>query len=581
MTTKSDSEAPDLLVVGGDVRTTDPRRPRAQALAARAGRLVAIGSTAELEGLCGPRTETIDVHGATVLPGLIDAHGHFGHVARSMAGAVDCRTPPISSILDIVDRAATRARAVPPGTWILLQGTTFQDELIADGRFPTPAELTAVSNEHPIVYRSSLHHVVANRCALALAGIDANTVEPPGAHIERDPASGEPTGVLAEMFDRLPIPAATEAQLAASIHRVAWEHYLAHGVTSIQEIWDSVEPMRLLARAIRAREIPLRVRGLGWVPLAGTVAELASGAIGDVPLERDWFEGGAVKLFADGGTSSHTAAFYEEYLDAPGRRGALNHELGELAELIAEAQRAGAQVAVHAAGDLAQDLTLAAFELAGSLTGSHAGELLGEEGRVGGDAGRLRPGATVPVSSGANPYAHLRPRIEHGANTAWSARRTEWCRRLGVLPVANLGFIHNYGEFWPRSLGERRSRECVPLRSLLDAGFQVPGTSDTTGGDPRLLNPFHNIWCAVTRETFAGRTIDPNQRISREEGLSMYTRFAAHAGHWETSRGMLAPGMLADVVVLGEALDDVSDGDLGGVTVAQTIVDGRLVYERA
>jgi predicted amidohydrolase YtcJ len=546
MTRRLGGESPDLLVIGGDVRTMDPRRPRAQALAARDGRIVAIGSTLELEGLRGARTETIDAHGATVLPGLIDAHGHFGHVARSMAGAVDCRTPPVGAIADILDRAASRARAVPPGTWILLQGTTFQDELIADGRFPTPAELTAVSTEHPIVYRSSLHHVVANRRALADAGIDATTVEPPGAHIERDPATGEPTGVLAEMFDRLPIPPATEAQLAESIHRVAWEHYLAHGVTSIQEIWDSVEPMRLLARAIRVREIPLRVRGLGWVPLAGTVAEVASGAIGDVPLERDWFEGGAVKLFADGGTSSHTAAFYEEYLDAPGRRGALSYELGELAELIAEAQKAGAQVAVHAAGDLAQDITLAAFELAGTT-----------------------------------PQAGLRPRIEHGANTAWTARRAEWCGRLGVLPVPNLGFIHNYGEFWPRSLGERRSRDCVPLRSLLDAGFQVPGTSDTTGGDPRLLNPFHNIWCAVTRETFAGRTIDPDQRISREEGLSMYTRFAAHAGHWETSRGTLAPGMLADVVVLSQSLDEVSDGDLGAVTVAQTVVDGRLVYERA
>lgn len=557
MTGRPGSEPADLLVVGGDVRTMDPRRPRAQALAACDGRIVAVGSTAELRGLRGSDTETIDARGATVLPGLIDAHGHFGHVARSMAAAVDCRTPPVGSIADILDRAAERARGAAPGTWILLQGTTFQDELIADGRFPTPAELTAVSMEHPIVYRSSLHHVVANRRALADAGIDAATAEPPGAHIERDPATGEPTGVLAEMFDRLPIPPATEAQLADSIHRVAWEHYLAHGVTSIQEIWDSVEPMRLLARAVREREIPLRVRGLGWVPLAGTVAEVAAGAIGDVPLERDWLEGGAVKLFADGGTSSHTAAFYEEYLDAPGRRGALNYELGELAELIVEAQQAGAQVAVHAAGDLAQDLTLAAFELAASA-----------------------PGAPASASSGANPYAHLRPRIEHGANTAWSARRTEWCKRLGVLPVPNLGFIHNYGEFWARSLGERRSRDCVPLRTLLDAGFQVPGTSDTTGGDPRLLNPFHNIWCAVTRETFAGRTIDPGQRISREEGLSMYTRFAAHAGHWETSRGMLAPGMLADVIVLTQPLDDVRDGDLGAVTVAQTIVDGRLVYER-
>jgi predicted amidohydrolase YtcJ len=565
-------EVAELLVLGGDVWTMDPQRPRAQALAARAGKIIAVGSDAELRKLRGPETETIDARGATVLPGLIDAHGHFGHVARSMAAAVDCRTPPVGSIADILDRAARRARAVAPDTWILLQGTTFQDELIADGRFPTPAELTAVSGAHPIVYRSSLHHVVANRRALALAGIDASTPEPPGAHIERDPATGEPTGVLAEMFDRLPIPAATEAQLSESIRRVAWEHYLAHGVTSIQEIWDAVEPMRLLARAVRAREIPLRVRGLGWVPLAGTVADVASGAIGDVELEHGWFEGGAVKLFADGGTSSHTAAFYEEYLDAPGRRGALNYELGELAELIASAQQVGAQVAVHAAGDLAQDVTLAAFERAGSLAAPPSAATP--------SSGATSSSVAKPPSAvtTANPYAHLRPRIEHGGNTAWNSRRTAWCKRLGVLPVPNLGFIHNYGEFWPRSLGERRSRDCVPLRELLDAGLGVPGTSDTTGGDPRLLNPFHNIWCAVARETFAGRVIDPRQRITREEGLTMYTRFAAHAGHWEGSRGTLAPGLLADVAVLAQTLADVDDADLGAVTVAHTIVNGRLVY---
>ncbi len=170
---------------------------------------------------------------------------------------------------------------------------------------------------------------------------------------------------------------------------------------------------------------------------------------------------------------------------------------------IRQAFEAGAQAALHAACDLAQDISLAAFELAGARAG---------DGR--------------------------RSRIEHGANTAWSAQRTAWCKRAGVLPVPNLGFIYNcaWGErnFWPRSLGEQRSRDCVPLRTLLAEGFEVPGTSDTTGGDPRLLNPFHNMWCAMTRTTFAGRTIDPGERIDREQALAMYTRHAAHAGFWES-----------------------------------------------
>jgi predicted amidohydrolase YtcJ len=533
----------DLMIVGGDVRTMSPHMAaRVEALAARAGRIVALGSSAELESLRGPATVVVDAHEATVIPGLIDAHGHFGHVARSMATAVDCRTPPVGSVEDILVRAVERARAVAPGTWILLQGTTFQDELLAERRFPAPHELSEVSQDHPIVYRSSIHNVVANRCALQLAGIDRHTPEPAGARIERD-ADGEPTGVLAEMFDRFPIPQPTDGELADSIANVAWQHYLANGVTSIQEIWDSAQVMRLLGGAVRAGEIPMRVRGFGWVPLAGSLEEVASGAIADVPLQPDWFEGGGVKLFVDGGTSSHTAAFYEEYLDAPGKRGALTYELGELADYIRDSFAAGAQVALHAAGDLAQDISLAAFELAGARAG---------DGR--------------------------RSRIEHGANTAWSARRTAWCKRLGVLPVPNLGFIYNYGEFWPRALGERRSRECVPLRSLLGEGLEVPGTSDTTGGDPRLLNPFHNMWCAIARTTFTGRTIDPDQRIDREQALTMYTRYAAHAGFWEDSRGTLEPGKLADIVVLEQAIDEVQDGDFDRLSVAHTIVDGRLVY---
>jgi predicted amidohydrolase YtcJ len=536
------NEQAELLIVGGDVHTMNPRASRVGALAAREGRIVALGTEAELEPLRGPATTVIDARGATVLPGLIDAHGHFGHVARSMATAVDCRTPPVRSIVDILARAGERARAVPPGTWILLQGTTFQDELIAERRFPTPQELSGVSSDRPIVYRSSIHNVVANRCAMELAGIDRHTPEPAGARIERD-SDGEPTGVLAEMFDRFPIPEPTDGELGGSIANVAWAHYLANGVTSIQEIWDSAQVMRLLGGAVGEGEIPLRVRGFGWVPLAGSLEDVASGAIADVPLTADWFEGGGVKLFVDGGTSSHTAAFYEEYLDAPGKRGALTYELGELTDCIRDCYAAGAQVALHAAGDLAQDIALAAFELAGARAG---------DGR--------------------------RSRIEHGANTAWSARRTAWCKRAGVLPVPNLGFIYNYGEFWPRALGEQRSRECVPLRTLLQEGFEVPGTSDTTGGDPRLLNPFHNMWCALTRTTFAGRTIDPDQRIDREQALTMYTRFAAQAGFWEDSRGTLEVGKLADIVVLGQAIDEVGDEDFAELSVAHTIVDGKLVY---
>jgi predicted amidohydrolase YtcJ len=532
----------DLVILNADIRAMTSNDTRYEALAASDGRISALGAAHQIEGLAGPETVVLDIRGRTVLPGFIDAHTHLGLVAKSFATAVDCRSPRVRSIADILARVRARCDETPPGTWLLAQGTGFQDELLEDRRFPTPDELDAVSAEHPIVYRSTLHHVVANRKALELAGITRDTPDPPGGGLERRP-DGTPTGVLFEMFDRFPIPKPTDEELRTALHRVAWDEYLAHGVTSIQEIWDSIQLMSILGGQVRSREVPLRVRGYGWVPLAGSLEEIASGAIGDAEQETDWFESGGIKVFADGGTSTHTAAFYDDYADRPGWKGTLGMTVEELAAVFVAAHETHSQVMVHAAGDLAQDTMLDAVEVA------------------------AHPGART-----------LRHRIEHGANTTWTAARSERCRQLGVTPVPNPGFIYNYGEFWLGALGPARGAHCVPLRTLIEEGFTVAGNSDTSGADPILLNPFHNMWCTMRRETFRGRVLDPDERISREDAMTMYTRSAAELGHMERTRGTLELDKLADVIVLSEPVDLVRDEDWEELQVLHTVVDGRLVY---
>jgi predicted amidohydrolase YtcJ len=536
------SNTADVVILNGDIRAMTSNAAQYEALAASAGRISALDASHEIESLVGPETVVLDARGRTVLPGFIDAHTHFGLVAKSVATAVDCRSPRVGSVADILAQVRARCEQTRPGTWLLAQGTGFQNEYLQDHRFPTPDELDEVSAAHPIVYRSTLHHVVANRKALELAGITRDTADPPGGGLERHP-DGTPTGVLFEMFDRFPIPKPTDEQLRTALRRVAREEYLAHGVTSVQEIWDSVELMSILSEQVRSREVPLRVRAYGWVPLAGSLEEIASGAIGDSEQEPDWFESGGIKVFADGGTSAHTAAFYDDYADRPGWKGTLGMSVEELAEVFTMARDTNSQVMVHAAGDLAQDAMLDAVEMA--------------------------------ADGGARALRH---RIEHGGNVAWTAARASRCRELGVTPVPNPGFIYNYGEFWPEALGPERAAHCVPLRTLIEAGFTVAGNSDTTGGDPILLNPFHNMWCTMQRRTFRDHVLDASESIGREEALTMYTRSSAQVGHMERTRGTLESGKLADVIVLSEPVDQVSAEDWEQLRVLHTIIDGRLVY---
>lgn len=532
-----------MVIINGDIHTTmTSTDTRYEALAASNGRITALGATHQIQSLAGPKTIVLDARGRTVLPGFIDAHTHFGLVAKSSATAVDCRSPGVRSVGDILARVRARCEETPSGTWLLAQGTGFQDELLEDRRFPTPDEFDGVSSDHPIVYRSTLHHAVANRKALELAGITRDTPDPPGGGLERHP-DGTPTGVLFEMFDRFPIPKPTDEELRTAIRRVGRDEYLAHGVTSIHEIWDSIQLMSILGEQVRSRAVPLRVRAYGWVPLAGSLEEIASGAIGDVEQEADWFESGGIKVFADGGTSTHTAAFYDDYADRSGWKGTLGMTIDELAAVFTAARETDSQVMVHAAGDLAQDTMLEAVEVA-----------------AGGGARRLRH------------------RIEHGANTCWTPARAERCRQLGVTPVPNPGFIYNYGEFWQGALGPERSARCVPLRTLIEQGFTVAGNSDTSGADPILLNPFHNMWCTMRRETFRGRVLDPDEGITRGQALTMYTRSAAELGHMERTRGTLELDKLADIIVLSEPVDLVRDEDWEELTVLHTVVDGRLVY---
>jgi len=530
-----------IAVVNGDLRTMvegDRRGPRA--IGIKNGRIEIVGTVDEVLSRLPDGAEVIDAEGHTVLPGFIDAHCHWGLAAKTYAISSYVGLPEVQSIDELIEAGRRAAAAAAAGDWVLLQGSAFQELYIRERRTPTRSDLDAISTRHPVLYRTALHTVVLNRRALEVAGITADTAPPPGAHIELDPETGEPSGVMHEMWGHLPLPNATEDQMRAQLIRIAEAHLLGNGVTTIHEIWDSPEILLMQAELIRSRRIPLRLEAFGWSGLAGTTAEIAAGATVNDCEEADWLTLGGVKLFADGGTSARTAALFEDYTDDPGNRGILNLSDDELRRELTIARDAGVKIMVHAAGDRAYDQLLRAAEAIG-----HTPE-------------------DEPL------------RIEHGGNHSWNEDFAERCRKFGVLPVPNVSFIGTYGEMWPGSLGPVRTANMVPLRSMLDQGFPVPDTSDTTGSALAQLNPLLNIWRAVTRKSFGGQPVSPAEAISLDEALVMATRNGARtAGNLD--RGVLKPGLLGDVIVLSHDLTDIDVDALPEVAVTHTIVGGRRV----
>ena len=535
-----------LAVLNGDVRTMDAANSRFEAVYTVDGRIRQLGTNEEIRELIGPDTVVIDAGGKTVLPAFADAHTHWSLLAKNNAQYVDARTPPVESVADIVERGRSAAAGKPAGEWVQLQGNTFQAEQLKEQRLPRIEELDAISRDHPVLYRASLHTIAVNSAALALAGIDENTVPPAGGHIGKDPDTGRLNGYLAEMYGALPLPEPTLDQLEASVVETGKKLFLGNGIASIQEFWETPDIVRAQSRSVLSREVPLRVQVYGWVPLAGDMDHVLKQAIDGVEEEADWFEFSGIKFFADGGTSARTAAVHEDYEGYPSQRGELLYSSDALYEAILRSHDAGAQILIHAAGDRAQDECLDAFE-----------RLVAKRG----------------------PIGDRQYRLEHCGNVLWTQERAARCLKLGVQPVPNIGFLHVYAEFWTKAFGETRSRPSVPLHTMLGQGFEIPGTSDTTGGDLTLINPFHNIWQAITRKTYKGRVLDAEEAITLDQGLRMYTRYSAIAARKLDRRGSLEVGKFADIVIASINMHDAPVDAIRDARALYTIVDGLIAHD--
>ncbi len=541
----------DLAIVEANVITMEGARPRATALAARDGRLVAVGDVDDVRPWIGPRTTVLRLPGRTVLPGFIETHTHLGLLGVRKQ-FVDCRTPPNQTIADIVARVAERARTTPPGAWI--EGEGYDDTLLADQRHPNRHDLDAVAPDHPVLLWHVSHHVCAvNSRALALAHITRET--PDGyrgleGHIVRD-ADGEPTGVLMERGARLRVnevqPPLSVGQIVAGLRDVH-DDYLAVGITSTHDagVGGRVGPTEVEAyqEATVAPSFQLRVRGLLRVELVQDYlegrAETDWAFVDDYQTRR--FGTRSIKITQDGSIQALTGALHDPYHCDPTRTGMLTMEQERLDALVLAAHRAGFQVAIHTNGDRSIDSALDAFERA----------------------------------QAASPRPDARHRLEH-CQMATEAQ-LDRIAGLGVYPSFFVKHVYYWGDRHRRLfLGPERAPRISPLRSAQQRGIRFALHSDCP---VTPLDPLFGVWAAVNRVTREGDLLGPEQRIGVEQALRAYTADAAYLAFEEQEKGTLAPGKLADLTVLGADPTDVDPLEIKDVPVEMTVIGGAVAWAR-
>jgi predicted amidohydrolase YtcJ len=536
--------AADLIVEHARIWTVDPARPEAEAVAVLDGRIIAVGTDAEVRAWRGSRTRFVDAGGRRLLPGFNDAHVHFADGGASLAAV---QLNDATSAAEFARRIGAQAKRMPAGQWIL--GGNWDETKWSPAQFPTRQLIDAVTPDNPVsVDRYDGHSVLVNSRALALAGITAQTPDPPGGVIVRD-AHGEPTGALkdaaASLVDRV-VPVPTHAERRAAIER-ALREAAALGVTSVQNMANpplSYDDLAVLAELLDEGKLTARVY---VAPLITGVEDQAKLGIRRA-FGGPWLRIGAVKGYADGSLGSSTAYFYEPFVDQPTNRGLLSdtmQPLSRMREYFARADAAGLQVCLHAIGDAAISTVL---------------DLYGEIEQADGTRDR-------------------RWRIEHAQHMA--AKDFERFARLKVIASVQPYHAIDDGRWAEARIGHERASRTYAFRTFLEHKVRLAFGTDWPVAP---LNPMLTLYAATTRATLDGRNPAgwfPEQKLTIEEAIESYTLGSAYAEFQEHEKGSIVPGKLADFVLLSEDVLHLPPPELRRVSVLRTWVGGMEVYAAA
>jgi predicted amidohydrolase YtcJ len=535
----------DLVLYNGPVYTMDPGHPTARAVAIAGSRILDVGTEADLRSLLRPGGTEVDLAGRAVIPGLIDAHVHFGWYSMGRyRREVDLDNVPSKE--EAAARVSRKARETEPGQWI--QGGGWNKNIWTDSSFPTAADLDRVAPLHPVALEDKSHHATwVNSRALELAGITASTPNPPGGEVLRD-QSGHPTGLLLETAAELVYRVIPKPDVDMMVKALRQAIPVAHrlGLTGFHDPGSSIV---LAALQVLRERGELGLRALVHIP-SDQLDEaerlgLRSG-LGDASLRI-----GGIKIFADGALGPQSAHMLAPYEGTAQGTGLPTLSVDELTELIERSRLAGLSVAVHAIGDAANRSALDAISNACASSRS--------------------PGQSQQPSP---PW--LPNRIEHV-----QLLHPDDLPRLAQLGVvASMQPIHATSdmEMAKRHWG-RRCDLSYAWRSILESGAVLAFGSDCP---VETLDPIAGIHAAVTRRRVDGAPGPegwiPEQRVSVTEAVHAYTLGAAQASREENLKGSLVPGKLADLAVLSRDIFTIRPMEISETTVDLTVFNGRIVH---
>ena len=534
--------AADLIITHAKVWSVDQAHPSAQAVAVLGDRIVAVGSSADVDAWRGPHTHVLNAGGKLLLPGFNDAHVHFvmGGEQLESVQLNDATSPE-----EFAGRIAERAGKTPKEEWV--RGGNWDETKWNPATLPTKELIDKLTpNTAVFVVRYDGHMGLANSVALRLAGITAQTPDPPGGVIVRD-AQGNPTGILkdaaTEYVNRVIPPMSHEQRLRTIRHALA--HAASLGVTSIadmnDEYSDSYADIEAYSELLEQGELTARVYVApsisDWPDQAKIGLRHAFGS--------SYLRVGALKGFADGSLGSRTAYFFEPFDDDPSNRGLLRAQMQPLSamrERMMRADASGLQISMHAIGDQAISMVLDLY-------------------------------SEVEKSHGAGDR---RFRIEHAQHMA--AKDFDRFRQLHVIASVQPTHAIDDGRWAETRIGHDRASRTYAFRTFLNHGVRLAFGTDW---EVAPLDPMLTIYAAVTRTTLDGKRPGgwfPEQKLTVPEAVEAYTMGSAYAEFQDKEKGSITPGKLADMVLVSDDLFTIAPAKILDVKVLKTIVGGKIVF---